>query len=104
MDHVAGSLHILLAGKEGRIWFSIIWFEFYQFERIIWWCLSVLESILKCVLEFALQSVLKFFMLEKTIKQVTVSQKEVGLTKILRDHETLSIGRHVGFDVDFSSM
>ena len=29
---------------------------------------------------------------------------EVGLTKILRDHETLSIIRHVGIHVDFSSM
>ena len=29
---------------------------------------------------------------------------EVGLTKIPRGHETLSIVRHVGVHVDFSSM
>ena len=29
---------------------------------------------------------------------------EVGLTKIPRDHETLSVVRHVGLHVDFSSM
>jgi len=29
---------------------------------------------------------------------------EVGLTQILGDHETLSIVRHVGLHVDFSSM
>ena len=29
---------------------------------------------------------------------------EVGLTKIPGDHETLSIVRHVGLHVDFSSM
>jgi hypothetical protein len=29
---------------------------------------------------------------------------EVGLTKILGDHETLSKVRHVGLRVDFSSM
>jgi hypothetical protein len=30
--------------------------------------------------------------------------QEVGLTKILGDHETLFIVRHVGLHVDFSSM
>ena len=29
---------------------------------------------------------------------------EVGMTKIPGDHETLSIVRHVGLHVDFSSM
>ena len=33
----AGPLHILLAEKEGRIWFNIICLKLYQFERI---CLS----------------------------------------------------------------
>ena len=33
-DHFAGPLHILLAEKEGRIWFNIICFKLYQFERI----------------------------------------------------------------------
>ena len=43
MDHVAGPLHILLVEKEGRIWFNIKYLKFYQFKRITWWCLSVLE-------------------------------------------------------------
>jgi hypothetical protein len=59
MDHVAGPLHILLAKKEGRIWLNIICVKLYQVERITWWCLYVLES----VLEYAVQSV----MLEKYI-------------------------------------
>ena len=48
--HVAGPLHILLAEKEGRIWFNKICLKPYQFERITWWCLSVLESALKIVM------------------------------------------------------
>ena len=111
MDHVAGPLHILLAEKEGRISFDIICFKLYQFERITWWCLFVLESILEYVLESALQSILKSTMLEKIFKKVMVSRKllqthllEVGRTKILGDHETLSIVRHVGLHVDFPSM
>ena len=47
LDRVAGTLHILLAEKEGRIWFIIICLKLYQFERITWWCLSVLESIME---------------------------------------------------------
>ena len=34
MDHVAGPLHNLLAGKEGRIWYNIICLKLYQFKRI----------------------------------------------------------------------
>ena len=60
MDHVVGPLHILLAEKEGRIWFSIICLKLYKFERTTWWCLFVLESIL----EFVLKYVLKFVMLK----------------------------------------
>ena len=48
---------------------------------------------------------------EKILKKVMVSRNlrqahllEVGLTKIPGDHETLSIVRHVGLHVDFSSM
>ena len=33
MYHVAGPSHILLAEKEGRVWFSIICLKLYQFER-----------------------------------------------------------------------
>ena len=57
MDHVVGPLHVLLTGKEGRIWFNIICLKLYQFERITWWCLSVQES--------ALQSILHSVMLER---------------------------------------
>ena len=52
MDHVAGPLHILLAEKEGRIWFNITCLELYQFERISWRCLSVLEFVMKFDLQF----------------------------------------------------
>ena len=69
MDHVAGPLHILLAEKEGRIWFNIICLQIYQFERTTWWCLSVLkfvlESLMKFVLEFAIKYVMKYVMLRK---------------------------------------
>ena len=48
---------------------------------------------------------------EKKIKKIMASRilrqahfLEVGLTKILGDHETLSIVRRVGLHVDFSSM
>jgi hypothetical protein len=56
--------------KEGRIWFNIVCFKFCQFERIIWWCLFVMESILGCVLKFALQ----YVRLEKISKKVMVSR------------------------------
>jgi hypothetical protein len=59
MDHVAGPLQMLLAEKEGRIWFDIICLKLYKYERTTWWCLSILEF----VMEPALQSV----MLEKNI-------------------------------------
>jgi hypothetical protein len=32
MDHVAGPIHILLAEREGRIWFNIICLKPYQFK------------------------------------------------------------------------
>ncbi len=48
---------------------------------------------------------------EKNTNKIMVSRNlhqahllEVGLTKIPGDHETLSIVRHVGLHVDFSSM
>ena len=59
------------------------------------------------ILEFAL----KFCLAEKIFKKIMVSQNlrqahllEVGLTKIPRDHETLSIVRHIRLRVDISSM
>jgi hypothetical protein len=65
MDHVAGPSHIMLAEKERRIWFIIIYLKLYQFERITWWCLFVLAP----VMGFAM----KFVMLEKILKRVMVS-------------------------------
>jgi hypothetical protein len=53
-----------VAGKEGRNWFNIICLKLYQFKRILRWCLSIMESILKSVLEYAL----KFVLLEKISK------------------------------------
>ena len=57
-------------------------------------------------MEYALK-----YVLLKNIKKIKVSRNlrqthllEVGLTKIPGDHETLSIIRHVGLHVDFSSM
>ena len=43
-----------LAEKEGMIWFNIICLKLYQFERIIWRCLSVLESILESTLKYVM--------------------------------------------------
>ena len=54
MDHVVGPLHILLVEKEGRTWFKIRSLKLYQFERTIWWYLSILESILKFALKYVL--------------------------------------------------
>ena len=62
-------------------------------------------------MESALQFVLKYVLLEKIIKKIMVSQNfrqthplEVGLTQNLVDYAPLSIIRHVGLHVDFSSM
>jgi hypothetical protein len=61
-------------------------------------------------MKFALQYVLKFVMLEKNIEKNMVSRNfrqthllEVGLKQIPVDHAPLSIVRHVGLHVDFSS-
>jgi len=45
MDHVAGPLHILLAEKEGMIWFNITCLKLYQSENFNGWCLFPRESI-----------------------------------------------------------
>jgi hypothetical protein len=83
MDHVAGPLHILLAEKEGRIWFNIICLKLYQFEKITRWCLFVLESI----------TLGKIFKKNHNLMEFVVG-----------DYETLSMVRHVGLRVDFSVM
>ena len=54
MDHVAGPLHILLAKKEGRIWFNIICLKLYQYERTTWWCLYVMKFVLESTMEYAI--------------------------------------------------
>jgi hypothetical protein len=83
--------------------------KLYQFKRITWWCLSVLESILKYVMEFILQSILKSFWLDFEKKNHGLPEfcqthlLEVGLMKISVGHAPLSIVRHVGLHVDFSS-
>jgi hypothetical protein len=46
MDHVVGPLHILLAEKRGG--FGLVCLKLYPFERIIWWCLSILECLGIC--------------------------------------------------------
>jgi hypothetical protein len=49
--------------KEGRIWFNTIYLKLYQFERITWWCVYILESTMESI------------MLEKILKRVMISQK-----------------------------
>ena len=75
MDHVAEPLHILLAETEGRISFNIICLKLYQLEKITWWCLSVLEFILKSTLQFVMKPVL----LEKLLKKSQSPGIYVGL-------------------------
>ena len=101
MDHVVGPSHILLTEKEGRIRFTIICLKLYQFNITTWWCLYVLKFVLESIMESNLESTLKFVLLKK-YKKITVSQNlrqahllEVGLTKVLGDHDTLCIVCHV---------
>jgi hypothetical protein len=61
MVHVAGPLHNLWWKKEKRIQFNIICLKLYQFKKITWWCLYVMENIM----EVALQLVLNFVMMEE---------------------------------------
>ena len=44
---------------EGSIWFTITCLKLYQFDRITWWCLVVLEFALHSVVKYALQYVNK---------------------------------------------
>ena len=55
-----------VGGKEGRIWFNVICLKLYQFKRITWWCLFVLEF----VLEFAPQ----YVMLGKIFEKIMVPE------------------------------
>ena len=62
-------------------------------------------------MKFVMRFVMKFVMLETILKNchgllefVLGSPLGGGLTKIQGDHETLSIVRHVGLHVDFSSI
>jgi hypothetical protein len=108
-DDVTRPLYILLAEKEGRIWLNITCLRLYQFRRITWWCLFVLESILECVPKFVLKSVLlKKYWKKSWSHGICVrptSWRWVRVRKTLGDHETLiSIVRHVGLHVNFTSM
>ena len=58
----------------GRIWFDLKCLKFYQFKRVTWWCLCVLESILESILESTIESVLKSIMLENILKKIMVSR------------------------------
>ena len=64
MDHVPGPLHILLAEKEGRIWFIMIFLNHYQFEKITWWCLCVLDFVLESIMEYVMRFALQYVMLK----------------------------------------
>jgi hypothetical protein len=46
--------------EKKRIWFNTICLKLYQFERITWWCMYVLEF----VMDFTLQFVMKYVVLE----------------------------------------
>ena len=61
--------------------------------------------------KICLKIYLEIYLAEKYIMNLMVSQNlrrahllEVGMTEIPGDHEILSIVRHVGLHVDFSSM
>ena len=102
MDRVAGPLYTLLAEKEGRIWFNIIFLKICQFKKITWWCFTVLEFFHELILEFTLQ----FVLLEKIVISKNLYQAhllEVDLTQIPVDHAPLPTTCHVGLHVDFSS-
>ena len=70
-----------------------------QIKRITWWCLSILEFVLKFVL---LEKILKKVMVSRNFRQAHL--QELGLMQIPRGRETLSIVRHVGLHLDFSSI
>ena len=60
---MSGNHCVFCSWKKGMIRFNMMCLKLYQFQRITRWCLYVL----KYVVESALQSVLKFIMLEKNI-------------------------------------
>ena len=85
-----GTIAYFVGGKEGRIWSNIICLKLYQLKRILWWCLSFLES----VMEAALQYVMKSILLEK----ILTKSWSPGIFVI-----PTSWTHHVGLHVDFSS-
>ena len=71
----------------------------------MWWCLSVLESIYSEICPEicpAKKKIKKKIMVSRNFRQTHLL--EVGLMQIPVDHAPLSIVRHVGLHVDFSSM
>ena len=86
MDHVAGPLHILFAEKEGRIWFNIVCLKLYEFEKISWWCLYALESILEYVLESTLKSILEYVLLKKKNNIVIMVSQNLRQATFTHEH------------------
>ena len=91
MDHVAGPLHILLVEKRGE---DLLLYDMSQ-------TLSIWEKYLVVFVRPRNCSAIRLEICHAEINIEYVIQ-EVGLTKILGDHETLSLVRHVGLYVDFS--
>jgi hypothetical protein len=102
MDHVAGPLHIMLAGKEGRIWFNTICLKSINLRELLggYVCIEIWYGICPII-----------YPTGKNVKKITVSRNlrqphllEMDLMKIPGDHETLSIVRHVGLHVDLDGL
>jgi hypothetical protein len=88
----------LLAQKEGRIWFNIIYLKLYEFERISF------DGVCMSRIGFGICHAI---CLEISLVGINILKThglllKVGLLKIPEDHETLSKVRHVGLHVDFS--
>ena len=106
MDHVAGPLHILLVRrKEDLVQYNMsqtlfIWENY----LVVFVCLGIYLGIYLAIChEICLDgNFFKKFTISRIFHQT--HHLEVGLTKSLGDHETLSIVRHVGLPVNFSSM
>ena len=91
MDHVVGPLHILLAEKEGRIWFNIICLKLYQFERTTWWCLFVPKYILESTLKYVMLKNIKKIMVSRNLRQAHLLEVGPPPNENSGIRETLSI-------------
>ena len=79
--------------------YNIISLKLYQFKSITWWCLSILEF----GMWFVLLERYKKKSWSPGICVKPTSWRWAWQKFIQGDHETLSIVRHVGLHVDFSS-